>query len=107
MKALIEAELFRQMEHQRRQEALKRMRRRGDEPVVIREASRDDHRRLSRLAALDGGPLPQGPTLVAECGGALVAALPRDGGRAIADPFEPTQGLVSLLELRRSQLRAA
>ncbi len=30
-----------------------------------------------------------------------------DSGRAIADPFEPTAGLVDLLELRRSQIAAA
>jgi hypothetical protein len=29
------------------------------------------------------------------------------GGRAIADPFEPTAGIVGLLELRRNQLRPA
>jgi hypothetical protein len=45
--------------------------------------------------------------LVAERDGVLVAALPLSGGRAIADPFELTAGVVGLLELRRAQLHPA
>lgn len=37
----------------------------------------------------------------------LVAAVPVNGGRAIADPFAPTADVVSLLQLRANQLRAA
>jgi hypothetical protein len=35
----------------------------------------------------------------------LVAALPLDGGAALADPFKPTSDIVALLELRARQLR--
>jgi hypothetical protein len=45
--------------------------------------------------------------LVAERAGMVVAAVPLGGGRSIADPFEPSADIVSLLELRRTQLRAA
>jgi hypothetical protein len=43
--------------------------------------------------------------LVAEVGGELVAALPLDGGDAVADPFRPTAALVEMLTLRAQQLR--
>ena len=42
--------------------------------------------------------------LVAESDGRLLAAVPFDGGRAIADPFEPTAEAVALLELRARQI---
>jgi hypothetical protein len=42
--------------------------------------------------------------LVAAVGGEPWAALPLDGGRAIADPFRPTATLVTLLEIRVAQM---
>jgi hypothetical protein len=42
--------------------------------------------------------------LVAETEGRMIAAVPFDGGRAIADPFEPTAEVVSLLEMRARQI---
>ena len=51
--------------------------------------------------------MPDGPVLVAEQAGILVAAVPLRGGRSIADPFTPSADIVRLLELRRTQLRAA
>jgi hypothetical protein len=107
VKALIEAELFRQIERDRRHKAGARADRRSVDAVVIREASAEDSGRLHRLAMLDSAPNPHGPMLVAERDGLLVAAVPMGGGPAIADPFEPTAGLIGLLELRRSQLRPA
>lgn len=107
MKALIEAELFRQLEYDRRRITRTRKERGTSDMLVIRQASTGDSGRLHRLAMLDGAPEPHGPMLVAEREGILVAALPLGGGRAIADPFEPTAGIVGLLELRRTQLRAA
>ncbi|HEX4733345.1 MAG TPA: hypothetical protein VH247_02940 [Thermoleophilaceae bacterium] len=107
MKALIEAELFRQMERDRHRKAAARADRRSVDMVVIREASAEDSGRLHRLSLLDSAPNPHGPMLVAERDGLLVAAVPLGGGRAIADPFEATAGLIGLLELRRSQLRPA
>ena len=106
MKALIEAELFRQIENDRHRITRERAQRKAD-AVVIRSSSDADSGRLQRLAILDSAPAPRGPMLVAERDGVLVAAVPMDGGRAIADPFEPTLGLVGLLELRRAQLRPA
>jgi hypothetical protein len=60
---------------------------------------------IERLAQLDSARRPSGAVLVAAIGGELVAALPLDGGPAIADPFERTAALVSLLELRAAQMR--
>jgi hypothetical protein len=107
VKALIEAELFRQIEHDRHRITRARAERKAADAVVIRSAAPDDSGRLKRLAMLDSAPAPHGPMLVAERDGILVAALPLGGGRAIADPFEPTAGIVGLLELRRAQLRPA
>ena len=42
-----------------------------------------------------------------EAGDRPVAALPLDGGRAIADPFHRTTALVEMLDLRARQLRAS
>jgi len=107
VKALIEAELFRQIENDRHRITRERAQRKAADAVVIRSSSDADSRRLQRLAILDSAPAPRGPMLVAERDGVLVAAVPIGGGRAIADPFEPTLGVVGLLELRRAQLRPA
>src|SRR3954451_8666597 len=107
VKALIEAELFRQIERDRQRITRTGRERSRSDAVVIRQASADDSGRLQRLAMLDSAPQPHGPMLVAEREGVLVAALPLRGGRPIADPFEPTAGIVGLLELRRAQLRPA
>jgi hypothetical protein len=73
--------------------------------VTVRFATPADSRGLDRLAALDSGRVPTGPTLVAEVDGELVAALALGRGRALADPFRRSAELVSLLELREAQLR--
>ena len=78
-----------------------------DAAIVIRAASRHDARKLERLAALDSGPTPHGPTLVAEVDGRLVAALPLSGDGAVADPFEASAPVVEMLRLRAAQLRPA
>ena len=75
--------------------------------LVIRTANRRDARRLERLAALDSGPTPDGPTLIAEMDGQLVAALPLTGTSPVADPFVPTATVVEMLRLRAAQLRPA
>ena len=41
---------------------------------------------------------------MAEVAGELRAALPLDGGAAVADPFRHTLDLVSLLKVRRRQI---
>ena len=108
MKALIEAEMVKQIQQDMQRVARRRAAERvAAEELVIRSASTDDDGRLQRLALLDSAPAPHGPMLVGERGGMLVAAVPMSGGRAIADPFEPSADVVGLLELRRAQLRPA
>jgi hypothetical protein len=75
--------------------------------VSIRGFSERDIEAIRYLAALDGKLLPTGGVLVAEQAGQLVAALPVDGGDALADPFKPTADIVALLRLRARQLREA
>ena len=71
------------------------------EDVVLRRSTADDAAAaLARLAQLDGAPRPVGAVLVAELDGEIVAAVPVEGGRAIADPFRPTAELVELLNTR-------
>jgi hypothetical protein len=73
--------------------------------VTIRPASSADAPALRQLAQLDSAPPPKlGPTLVAEVGGDLYAALPLDGGQPIADPFQRTAELVAMLATRARQL---
>lgn len=74
------------------------------ETLTIRMAVPADARRLSRLAELDSAPQPEPvPMLIAEVGGELRAALPLDGGRPIADPFQPTAALIVMLAQRARQ----
>ena len=75
-------------------------------PVLIRHAERGDARALDSLAALDEQELPRGDQLVGELDGRIVAALDLTSGKAIADPFAPTVGVVRLLELRAAQMRS-
>ncbi len=71
--------------------------------LVLRRSVPADAAVLSRLAQLDGAPRPAGAVLVAELDGEIVAAVPFDGGRAIADPFRPTADLVDLLRARSAK----
>lgn len=99
-------EIERQMANER-VESLRRSARRGRSDaaaVVIRALRRDEAGALAELATLDDAETPSGPALVAEVDGSIRAALPLDGGRAIADPFRRTRDLVALLEARASQL---
>lgn len=75
--------------------------------ITIRPSRGGDRRALARLAALEERPVPDGRVLVAVVDGALVAALPLDGGEPLADPFQPTLDLLSLLRLRAQQLAPA
>ena len=106
MKSIVEAYLVQELMREREAKLRSRATRIEAEPVLIRTASRRDRRRLRRLAELDSAPEPTGTVLIAERAGEVVAALPLGDGRAIADPFEPTAEVVSLLELRRTQIAA-
>ena len=77
------------------------------ERLVLRRSASWDAEALTRLAQLDGAPAPTGAMLVAELGDEIVAAVPFDGGRAIADPFRPTAALVELLHARTRLLAAS
>lgn len=73
--------------------------------VEMRRASGPaDERAVGRLAQLDEMTPPRGDVLLAEVDGRLVAALPLEGGPAIADPFVPTQEIIELLALRAASL---
>ncbi len=75
--------------------------------LTIRKALAADAPALRRLAQLDSAPHPAPvPTLVAEVGGELHAALPLNGGPPLADPFHPTAELVAMLSARARQLEA-
>ena len=75
------------------------------ETLTIRLAGSADAAALGRLAQLDSAPAPKSvPVLVAEVGAELRAALPLDGGPAIADPFRRTAELVAILAERMRQL---
>ena len=75
-----------------------------EKEVTIRLARADDAPALAELAALDGKPVPAGAVLLAEHRGSARAALALADGTAVADPFQPTADLVSLLELRAAQM---
>ena len=72
--------------------------------LTLRHATAADAAALARLARLDSAPRPQGEMLVAEVEDEIVAAVPFDGGRAIADPFRPTADVVELLRARAELL---
>jgi hypothetical protein len=74
------------------------------EPVILRLSTTRDGDSLARLAELEGQTAPAGPHVVAEVGGAVVAALSLGRGRTLRDPFRPTAYLVPLLQLRAKQL---
>jgi hypothetical protein len=79
----------------------------GETPVTrvtLREASAADGDRLQLLAELDSAPVPSVPALIAEVDGRIRAALPLDGGTAIADPFHRGAELLELLRMRARQL---
>jgi hypothetical protein len=73
--------------------------------LTLRSFQERDIDGIRRLAQLDSKPAPEGPVLVAEVGGELVAALPLNGGPVLADPFTPTTSIVELLRMRATQLK--
>jgi hypothetical protein len=75
-------------------------------PVVIRLATAADRSALEHLAELDSAKRPCEPTLLAELGDRVVAALELARGRVIADPFVATRDIQELLWLRASQLES-
>ena len=76
----------------------------GESTLVIRVATRYDDAELRTLAALDSARPLAGSVIVAESDGRIDAALSLEDGRAIADPFRPTAGLVDVLRARAVRL---
>jgi hypothetical protein len=76
------------------------------EPITIRRSTDEDRLAIVELAALDSRRAPQGEALLAFIGTELRAALPRDSGEAIADPFQHTAELVDLLRVRALSRRS-
>ena len=72
--------------------------------VTLRYAAAADAPRLRRLAELDSADVAPSEALIAEIDGRIRAALPLDGSRAIADPFNRGADLIELLRLRAAQL---
>jgi hypothetical protein len=75
--------------------------------VVIRPAYPDDASALERLARLDSRRPLDGPVLIAERDGRIMAALATTTGSHVADPFSPTADLVALLEVRAADTARA
>jgi hypothetical protein len=71
-------------------------------PITIRHSNDSDARALRRLAELDSARPMEGPALIAESGDRAIAAVSLDGRRTIADPFEPTEQVVALLQAARA-----
>jgi hypothetical protein len=71
---------------------------------TLRYAHAGDREAIVRLAQLDSQSEPSGSLLVAESEGRIVAAMPLEGGDAIANPFVRTAELVEILRLRAAHL---
>ena len=76
----------------------------GAHAVTIRYAGGADTGAVSALAELDDTSIAGPEILVAEVGGAIVAALALTSGTVAADPFRRTSAAVGLLRLRAEQL---
>jgi hypothetical protein len=76
-----------------------------DDGLTVRVATQRDGEAVRLLAALEGLAMPRGRMLVAQVCGEVVAALPLNGGPALADPFRRSAQYVELLRLRARQLR--
>ncbi len=75
-----------------------------EEVTVRRLDPFTDHAALVRLAQRDSAEVPQGELIGAEVDGSLVAAISVGNRRVVADPFTPTEGVRSLLQLRAAQV---
>jgi hypothetical protein len=71
---------------------------------TLRYAHAGDRGAIVRLAQLDSHPEPRGALFVAESEAGIVAAVPLEGGDAIANPFVRTAELIEVLRLRAAQL---
>lgn len=75
-----------------------------DTTILIRPGAPSDELDLERLAQLDSSRPPAEDVLVAERAGALVAAIGVESGTVIADPFQRTADVTTMLAVRRDGL---
>jgi hypothetical protein len=75
------------------------------ESITIRLAGPKDAAELRRVAQRDSRPAPEGEALIAVVAGEIRAGISLRSGQAVADPFHPTEELVRMLFLRRSQMQ--
>jgi hypothetical protein len=75
--------------------------------VLMRRATAGDAARIRTLALLDDKRRPEGPFLVAEVTGEIVAARSLSSGTTVADPFRRTSDAVAMLRLRAAQMHGA
>ena len=80
------------------------MRSEQSDSLTIRIAAADDAPAVGLLAGLDSVPALAGDVLLAELGGAPLAAISLTSGAVAADPFQLSSDAVRLLRLRRYQL---
>jgi hypothetical protein len=78
-----------------------------NQTITIRHSTAGDEAAMAGLAALDSGPAPAGEALLAFVGGELRVVLPLDGGRVLADPFQPTAALIELLRFSAARERSS
>ena len=74
--------------------------------ITIRHTGPEHEEALRILAQRDSAPVPPGVLLLALAGDEPKAAISLSTGAVIADPFQPTEALVRLLQERARQLRA-
>jgi hypothetical protein len=74
------------------------------EEITIRMLSDEDREEVALLSQRDTAPAPEGSLLGAIVGDRLVAAISLASGDVVADPFFPSEGARSMLQLRARQL---
>ena len=75
-----------------------------EDAVLVRRARATDAASIRTLAYLDDRRLSDGPFLVAEIAGDVIAAMSMSSGQIVADPFRRTRDAEELLRLRAGQL---
>ena len=86
--------------HRRARTGRRARERMGYDSVTIRRVTPDDWPAVERLAQLEGRPPLREDALLAEVGDDVLAVHSLHDGRTLADPFQPTAELVSLLKAR-------
>jgi hypothetical protein len=67
-------------------------------PFELRPATEADHEALRGVAGRDSSVVPDGPLMLAEAAGVVIAAIGLENRRVIADPFWPTARAVDALQ---------